>query len=505
MAGTRTREAQLSVRYYDRGGDGDGVEGGQEGQQEGGHIGGASSVKRPRIRGQTLWQTPRGVGLTPKKAGVRTGALYSDHDGEDDVDGTGGGNQQGEKDFGSSFSFERPRARGQTLWQTPRGVGLTPRKTTARTGASPLSVHYYDNVEECGGEDQQEGEHTGTASPGRRARARGQTLWQTPRGVGLTPKVEGPRTEEQLSVRHRGDGGGECGVEQRREQEQPGSALSADRPRAGGQTLWQTPRGVGPSPKMAGARTGAPLSGHASDGGNEDGVGVGHEEQQGGKSFNGACSFERPRARGLTLWQTPRGVGLSPKMAGARTRTPLADRYHDNDSGGCGGGEYGEKEQQQGEHPGNPPSVRGPRARGQTVWQTPRGVGLTPKTAGTRRGSPPSGKFWKADDDVVGGTPLGQQDEGDPDNTSSSVARPRARGQTVWQTPRGVGLTPKKGGEGAHAGEPFSTTTDYIGEGSGYGDTSCEQDLGRLADSGATPPGQAPRGRGLFPSTPRVG
>lgn len=430
VGGTRTREAQLSVRCFDRGGDVDGVEGGQEGQQESGHVGGASSVKRPRAggqtlwqtpevvgltpmkagartervppptrfdgdggggesggeehqgeghlgkassvkrpraRGQTMWQTPRGVGLTPKVAGVRTGTLYADHDGEDDGDGMGGGrdNQQGEEELGSSFAFDRPRARGQTLWQTPRGLGLTPRKTSARSGASPLLVRYHDDVEECSSEDQQEGEHTGTASSGRRSRARGQTLWQTPRGVGLTPKVKGTRTEERPSVRHRGDGGGECGMEQWREQEQRDSALSAERPRVGGQTLWQTPRGVGLSPKMTGARTGVPFADHAGDGGNEDGVGAGGEEQQGEKGSSGACSLERPRDRGPTLWQTPRGVGLSPKMAGTRTRIPLADRYHDNDGGG--GREYGKEEHQQEEHPGNAPSVQGARGRGQTM------------------------------------------------------------------------------------------------------------------------------------------
>ena len=117
--------------------------------------------------------------------------------------------------------------------------------------------------------------------------------------------------------------------------------------------------------------------------GDDDGVGAVREQRQGEEGSSRAFSFERPRARGQMLWQTPREVSLTPKMAGARTRTPLADRYHGND---CGGGEYGEEEQLDEEHLGNASSsVRKPRDRGQTLWQTPRGVGLTPKTAGTRR------------------------------------------------------------------------------------------------------------------------
>ena len=519
MANGRTEEP-LSVRYHADGGDEYVMENVQHEEDDSVS---ALSAGKARARRQTLWQTPRGVGLTPKMAGVRTWTPDSDHDRDGDDGSVGEGRkEQRECNYGSSASVEKPRARGQTMWQTTRDVSLAPKREDVRTGTSLSAQCLNDGVslapkredvrtgtslsarclndgdDDIEGDDegQQEGEHAGNASSVKRPHARGKTLWQTPRGAGLTTKMAGARAKKPLSVRCRGDGDGAYGVEVQREEGCSGSALSAERPRVRGQTLWQTPRGVGLTPIITGGRAEAIYSDHFGD----DGVEGGCDRQQGEEGSGNAFSFERPRARGQTLWQTPRGVGLTPNLVRARTRAPLSDRYHDN----AGDGDEYSVGQQQEEQPGNAFSVRRPRARGQTVWQTPRGVGLTPKSAGARRESLPSFQFCdaSANDNGVGGYLLGQQDKDLVDNVSSKK-RPRARGQTVWQTPRGVGLTPKERGGDPHAGEQFLSTTDHVGGGCS-GSIGAEVDPGGFDSSGVASPGQAPRGKGLFPARSRL-
>ncbi|CAN0204555.1 unnamed protein product, partial [Scytosiphon promiscuus] len=85
----------------------------------------------------------------------------------------------------------RRRRRGCTVWETPRGMGLTP-KTLGADRQTPHPT--------AGGEDD-----TGSSiRAGHRSRARGHTVWETPRGVGLTPKTPGARSRE----RYGGDAGG---------------------------------------------------------------------------------------------------------------------------------------------------------------------------------------------------------------------------------------------------------------------------------------------------------
>ena len=172
--------------------------------------------QQPRARGQTVWETPRGVGLTPKTPGVRTGtaplsAIGYHGANSDDGDDTGPGCPSSAS---SAYHRQQPRVRGQTVWETPRGVGLTPRTAPAAAAAAAAAAaseadralcssgeakdrnggggYTGVGVEECKGEtpDAAGREPGGYKQP----RARGQTVWETPRGVGLTPKTTGAAT-----------------------------------------------------------------------------------------------------------------------------------------------------------------------------------------------------------------------------------------------------------------------------------------------------------------------
>ncbi|CAN0268566.1 unnamed protein product, partial [Hapterophycus canaliculatus] len=180
-----------------------------------------------RRRGCTVWETPRGMGLTPRTPGAQKQTPYTTGDGGDGTDS-------------ATRVGQPPRARGQTVWETPRGVGLTPKIPGAER-----------RVED----DYGPGSASRLFQP---PRARGQTVWETPRGVGLTPRTPGAGSRERYFSANGGDkrdatGGG--GVEERKGEgrHDPGSAATAhQRPRARGQTLWETPRGVGLTPKTQG-------------------------------------------------------------------------------------------------------------------------------------------------------------------------------------------------------------------------------------------------------------
>ncbi|CAM9891606.1 unnamed protein product, partial [Ectocarpus fasciculatus] len=262
---------------------------------------------------------------------------------------------------GTDSSFPR-RDRGCTVWETPRGVGLTPTTTPGARRASPLS-----------------------SGP---RRDRGCTVWETPRGVGLTPKTT-PGAHNGTPVAAEAEA-----IEGLRYQG-----------RARGQTVWETPRGVGLTPKITpGAHNGTPVAAEA--------------EAIEGLRYQG-------RTRGQTVWETPRGVGLTPKAVGTGSIGPVS-------SAGGGG-----SAQEDCYYPSSTHRQQ-PRARGQTVWETPRGVGLTPKAVGDSSsiGHVPA----------AGG---GSAEEGCHSSSSAHRQQPRARGQTVWETPRGVGLTPKVTGDPA--------------------------------------------------------
>lgn len=219
----------------------------------------------------------------------------------------------------------RRRDRGCTVWETPRGVGLTPKTPSTRRGLPPAAASFEDDA--AYGTDRIEGlDFPGSASSVyRRPRARGQTVWETPRGVGLTPKTLGDvPTGHNLSA----DGGeygddGDGGVEKRRgEGEYHGSVSSVyQQPRARGQTVWETPRGVGLTPKTLRV---APMGKYSSaiDGESCGDAGSVMKEHPGSVSR----VYEQPRARGQTMWETPRGVGLTPKTyGGARsTSSPIS-------------------------------------------------------------------------------------------------------------------------------------------------------------------------------------
>lgn len=263
-----------------------------------------------------------------------------------------------------------------------------------------------------------------------RRRRRGCTVWETPRGMGLTPKTPGARRQSPYTPAADGE-------------EDAGSAVRVDRQsRARGQTVWETPRGVGLTPKTPSAASRAPYS--SADGGDDGGAtaggGLEKESEIRYDQDGGAPSvFQQPRARGQTVWETPRGVGLTPKTRGAGWSGPyysvnggVEERKKGEDSHGAGS---------------TPALFQPPRARGQTVWETPRGVGLTPKTPGA--GS--SGRYFSANggdkrDSIGRSRGVEEQKGGDRYDTGSEPTvyqRPRARGQTVWETPRGMGLTPK--------------------------------------------------------------
>jgi len=214
-------------------------------------------------------------------------------------------------------------------------------------------------------------------------RDRGCTVWETPRGVGLTPKTPGARRGVPFSATRNDDGGGGfdrpgC----------PGSASSVHhQPRARGQTVWETPRGVGLTPETPGARRGMPFS--ATRDGEDTG---GRGGDRGGLECSGSASsvYRKPRARGQTVWETPRGVGLTPKIPNAASQSPRFSAETGGrkgvDTGGGGGGGVEEcKGEETPAADGAPGTYQQPRARGQTVWETPRGVGLTPKTPGAAR------------------------------------------------------------------------------------------------------------------------
>lgn len=223
-------------------------------------------------------------------------------------------------------------------------------------------------------------------------RDRGCTVWETPRGVGLTPKTPGAlRGMPSSATRNGDDGGGRAGGLERPDCHSSASSVQ-QQPRARGQTVWETPRGVGLTPKTPGARRVAPLSA-ARNG--EEGTG-GRAGDRGGLECPGSASsaYRKPRARGQTVWETPRGVGLTPKTPGVASGSlqlsaERGGRKGGGTGGGGGGGCGGGVEERKGEETtpaGDAPGMyQHPRARGQTVWETPRGVGLTPKTPGAAR------------------------------------------------------------------------------------------------------------------------
>lgn len=262
------------------------------------------------------------------------------------------------------------RDRGCTVWDTPRGVGLTTKTPGARR---PLSLSAIGS-----GSDDNAGSGylSSVSSTNRQPRDRGHTVWETPRGVGLTLKTPGVRGGPLLSAIGSGaDDHAGSGF--------PSSVSSTNwQPRERGQTVWETPRGVGLTPKTPGARGGPPLST----------TGWGADDDDTGSGFPGSAASSKcrqPRTRGQTLWETPRGVGLTPKAPGAASQD---DRRSSMEaSGRTGGYTGGGVEECKGEHAysaGSAPSAyKQPRARGQTVWETPRGVGLTPKTTGAAVGA----------------------------------------------------------------------------------------------------------------------
>lgn len=209
---------------------------------------------------------------------------------------------------------------------------------------------------------------------GARRRDRGCTVWETPRGVGLTPKTPSTRRCPPLPS-SRSEDDAVHAVEGRGDLDFPGSASSMYRhPRARGQTVWETPRGVGLTPQTSGVvPRGRDLS---ADGGEYDeNAGGGVEKRRGEGEYPGSTSsmYQQPRARGNTVWETPRGVGLTPKTPGAIPREQYSSAVGGENCEDAGGGMI--------EYPGSASSVyQQPRARGKTVWETPRGVGLTPKT-----------------------------------------------------------------------------------------------------------------------------
>ncbi len=249
-------------------------------------------------------------------------------------------------------------------------------------------------------------------------RDRGCTVWETPRGVGLTPKIPGARTAVPpfSATRNGDDGGGRAGGLDR--PDCPGSASSVQQqPRARGQTVWETPRGVGLTPKTPGARGGMmPLS--AARNGEDAG---GRAGGRGGLEYPGSASgaYQQPRARGQTVLETPRGVGLTPKTPSAASQSLQFSAERGGRTGSYAGGGDGGVEESKGEEAppaGDAPGTyQQPRARGQTVWETPRGVGLTPKTPGAvrtarsplsaREGASPAG--WSAASGSSSASPLG--------------------------------------------------------------------------------------------------
>lgn len=141
-----------------------------------------------------MWETPRGVGLTPRTSSKT----------RKDADDSGTGD--GEREAGVDA---RRRERGQTVWQTPRGVGLTPRASATEEQPSSAGRRLEETVA---------GEHDEGLMIDNARRERGQTVWQTPRGVGLTPRWNNEEHQER---------------------------------RSRGNTVWETPRGVGLTPKTS--------------------------------------------------------------------------------------------------------------------------------------------------------------------------------------------------------------------------------------------------------------
>lgn len=481
-----------------------------------------------RERGQTVWETPRGVGLSPRtplafyqRTGSATAGATSEKEQKKTGTTVGGGRSDGtptpERGFCGGVAVlgegrQRKRERGKTVWETPRGVGLTPTQPRATpTPGSRKALRILGDEAPRQDEEDEEGggfvpggsccnsyssrsRNISSAScGGQRLRARGQTLWETPRGVGLTPKTPAAgwwrETQQVLANgdRYGDDGDGDDHPHPEGEEGcflLGGSVFRhGQRPRARGQTVWETPRGVGLTPKTpcAGAGTAGPRFSADCRVGEQEGCGHPQREHGGYMSTSVSRCGLRPRARGQTVWETPRGVGLTPRTpdaAGGRSRFSSDATFgSDGDHGAGRGYEQQRHQQQQQQEEGKEERARlprggvshagqRPRARGQTVWETPRGVGLTPTPK----------------------TPTGG-------SASCGDQRPRARGQTVWETPRGVGLTPKTPtGEGRDRGEggEFYAPEGYSGGDDGgncggYGDVAASaermsRDRGSLAE-----------------------
>lgn len=205
--------------------------------------GGKNSMRR--LRGQTVWETPRGVGLTPRTAqkarkrtivGTSAGDLHSSGGGDEDVPGYSGVGS--EKFTGSSEGEENftRRQRGHTVWETPRGVGLTP---------STVGKARREAVDDSAGRSVQRD----VGGEGVVRRERGQTVWQTPRGVGLTPRSN---SGDQHMQERRGRGDTVWETPRRKDVTPRSNMKSSSRPkerRLRGNTVWETPRGVGLTPR----------------------------------------------------------------------------------------------------------------------------------------------------------------------------------------------------------------------------------------------------------------
>lgn len=353
-----------------------------------------------RKRGHTVWQTPRWVGLTPQATDGR----------EHGSSGARGGRAEeaDEGSWGAGVSAAGRRERGQTVWETPRGVGLTPHTRGGGFGGG------LETAEIPGGNEGGGGYVEGT-----RRRERGQTVWQTPRGVGLTPQSRGNNGQQQLLASAWGVSDTPLGTQN--DEEHRSESIEGNR-RDRGQTVWQTPRGVGLTPRTTASQE-EEISLHA--------VGVDSPAPEGNRDGNGLMDQQGRRKRGQTVWQTPRGVGLTPQ-----TTTGKQERTE----------------------------------RGQTVCQTPRGMGLTlarphgsqqdaasgrgegsaretPQGVGAPRQTPRYGSQTRKGriENVLSARNSGNAFDADGVQSKGGhrLAVGRARGQTVWETPRGVGLTPR--------------------------------------------------------------
>lgn len=176
-----------------------------------------------RERGQTVWQTPRGVGLTPFESPLGSGEVAGRATGLDGIARihhctptssvrgvaplsdfhvrgssvitagmalTLGSETQPE---GVEASGVERRGRGQTMWETPKGVGLTPKHSEGSRLKHRFLVAAASGKKSHAGNDAK----GSGAAHGQASRPRGQTMWQTPRGVGLTPQTPSRARPEQ--------------------------------------------------------------------------------------------------------------------------------------------------------------------------------------------------------------------------------------------------------------------------------------------------------------------